>query len=278
MLFESIILGLEATLVPHLAGAPGTWADGLERVRGTPGGARIAMWSGPRNISTAMLRAWGNRPDTFVCDEPLYAHYLRETGIDHPGREEVIASQENDWRKAAEWLAGEIPEGKTIFYQKHMAQHLLPNMYGDWLLCLQNAFLIRDPGDMLISLSKVMPTPRLEDTGLPQQWRLFEMLRERTGRAAPVIDAREVLDDPERMLTRLCRELGVSFDRRMLSWEPGPRSTDGVWAEHWYSGVLRSTGFRPYPQGGERLPPEMSSLHEKCMECYERLHSERLTG
>src|SRR5436190_9738229 len=154
---------------------------------------RIAMWSGPRNISTAMMRSWGNRPDTFVCDEPLYAHYLQKTGYDHPGADEVIASHEPDWKKVVEWLTGPVPGGKPVFYQKHMAHHLLPEIERDWLASLTHAFLIRDPREMLLSLVKVMPHPAALDTGLPQQLELFRSVRAATGHTPPVIDARDVL-------------------------------------------------------------------------------------
>src|SRR5438034_1279920 len=136
---------------------------------------RIAMWSGPRNISTAMMRAWGNRSDTFVCDEPLYAHYLLKTGVVHPGRDEVIAHHETDWRKVIAWLTGPVPEAKSIFYQKHMTHHLLPEIDRGWLTLLTHCFLIRDPREVLLSLSKVIPNPRLEDTGLPQQVEIFNL-------------------------------------------------------------------------------------------------------
>ena len=137
---------------------------------------RIAMWSGPRNISTALLRSWGNRPDTAVCDEPLYAHYLQQTGLDHPGAAEVIAHHEPDWRKAVAGLVGAVPGGKPIFYQKHMAHHLLPQVGRDWLGRLTHAFLIRDPRAMLPSLDKVFPNPGLADTGLPQQREIFALV------------------------------------------------------------------------------------------------------
>src|SRR3954447_3613844 len=207
---------------------------------------RIAMWSGPRNISTAMMRAWGNRSDTFVCDEPLYAHYLRETGILHPGADEVIRCHEPDWRKVVAWLTGPVPEGKAIFYQKQMAHHLLPSIERGWLADLTNVFLIREPREMLTSLIRVTPDPTLEDTGLPQQVALFEEERRRTGAVPLVLDARDVLEDPRGMLERLCRGLGVPFAEAMLSWPPGRRETDGIWAKHWYSAVEQTTSFQPY--------------------------------
>lgn len=236
---------------------------------------RIAMWSGPRNISTALLRSWGSRPDAYVCDEPLYAHYLVTTGIPHPGRDEVIASQENDWRKVTDWLTGPVPEGRRIFYQKHMAHHLLPTMGRSWVDGLTNVFLIREPREMLTSLLKVYPRADLPDTGLAQQWELFERLRNR-GVEPPVIDAKDVLADPQGMLRALCRAVGVPFTERMLSWEAGPRPTDGVWAKYWYDAVERSTGFQPYVPKGEEVPADRQALLETCQFYYDRLAEHRL--
>lgn len=234
------------------------------------------MWSGPRNISTAMMRAWGNRPDTVVCDEPLYACFLEKTGRQHPGREEVLRRHERDWRKAAAWLTGPIPGGKRIFYQKHMAHHLLPEIEREWLAGLTHAFLIRDPREMLLSLTVNLPDATLADTGLPQQVELFDWVRARTGATPPVLDARDVLQDPRRLLTRLCEAVNVPFSEAMLSWPPGPRDTDGVWAPYWYAAVERSTGFEPYrPREGE-LPERFRELHSECCGHYDRLWKERL--
>jgi len=239
-------------------------------------GKRIAMWSGPRNISTAMMRAWENRSDTVVCDEPLYAHYLRETGIDHPGAEEVIRHHESDWRKVVAGLVGEIPGGKAIYYQKHMAHHLLPMIDRNWLDDVDNCFLIRDPREMLTSLIKNLPHPRIEDTGLPQQIEILEFVRRKSGKMPPVVDARDVLTDPARMLRLLCAALGVPFADTMLSWPAGRRETDGVWAKHWYEAVERSTGFEPYKRKNDELPAELEPLYRACRECYERLYELRL--
>ncbi len=238
---------------------------------------RIAMWSGPRNISTAFMRAFENRPDTFVCDEPFYAHYLQITGISHPGREEVIASQENDWRKVAEFLLGPVPEGKAIFYQKHMAHHLLPAMGRDWLSRLTNCFLIRDPRAMLLSLDAKYPNPTLSDTGLPQQWEIFEMVRRATGQVPPVIDARDLLANPRGLLIELCNALRIPFMEGMLQWSPGPRATDGVWAQHWYDAVWKSTGFQPAQDHAGELPQRLKLLHQQCIEPYAYLYAQRLT-
>ncbi len=237
---------------------------------------RIAMWSGPRNISTAMLRSWGNRSDSFVCDEPLYAHYLEQTGLDHPGRDEVIAHHEPDWRKVADWLTGPIPEGKAVFYQKHMAHHLLPTIERDWLSKLIHCFLIRDPREMLTSLIKHLPDPKLEDTGLPQQVEISRFVERTTGKTSPIVDARDVLENPRRMLEKLCDAVGVSFTDRMLSWPPGPRETDGIWAKHWYEAVERSTGFQPYRPKKEAIPARFQDLLAKCVGYYDELHEQRL--
>ncbi|MBS1199646.1 MAG: hypothetical protein H6R27_324 [Proteobacteria bacterium] len=234
------------------------------------------MWSGPRNISTTLMRSWGARPDTHVCDEPLYAYYLLRSGAPHPGRDEVIARNETDWRRVAAWLTGPVPEGKRVFYQKHMAKHLLPDVGRDWLDRLSHAFLIREPAAMLASFAKVVPDPSLEDTGLPLQCELFERMAERTGRAPPVIDSRDVLDDPAGVLSRLCAALGVPYTDAMLSWPPGRRATDGVWAPHWYAAVEASTGFGTPGKRPERAPAGMERLYEECLPWYERLAAHRL--
>ncbi len=237
---------------------------------------RLAVWSGPRNISTAMMRAWGNRPDTFVCDEPLYAHYLRVTGRVHPGGEEVIAAGQTDWRKVVAWLTTDVPEGKTVFFQKHMAHHLLREIERGWLGQVTNAFLIRDPREMLTSLIKKVPDARLEDTGLPQQAEIFRLVRRQTGRTPPVLDAKDVLIDPRGQLSRLCQAVGVPFTEAMLSWPPGLRDTDGVWAKHWYHEVEKTTTFQPYKPKQEEVPPEFEGLYRECLPYYEELHSQRL--
>ena len=238
---------------------------------------RIAMWSGPRNISTAMMRSFGNRPDCYVSDEPFCAHYLAVTGRNHPGREEIIAHHESDWRAVARALTGPIPQGRTIWYQKHMSHHLLPQMEREWMLGLHHAFLIRSPREMLASLAQVLDEPQLVDTGLPQQIELYDWVETRTGRQPPVVDARDVLANPRGVLEQLCMALGIAFSDAMLHWPAGPRATDGIWAKHWYDAVERSTGFAPWKPGTARLPPHLEPLLEQCEPLYARLHAERLT-
>jgi hypothetical protein len=239
----------------------------------------IAIWSGPRNISTAMMRSWGNRADTYVVDEPFYAHYLLQTPYhdQHPGADEIIATYETDWRKVVSMLTGEIPQGKRIFYQKHMTHHLLEGMTLEWAAQVTNAFLIREPREMLVSLAKVLPNPQIDQTGLPQQLELFEYVRSITGSVPPVIDAADVLKNPRRMLTRLCEALDVPFDEAMLSWSPGRRETDGVWAKHWYDAVERSTGFEPYEPRTVTVPDSLSDLLKECESIYHTLYPYRLT-
>ncbi len=234
------------------------------------------MWSGPRNISTAMMRSWGNRVDAVVCDEPLYAHYLRATGKDHPGAQEVIAGGETDWRKVVACLTGEIPGGKRIFFQKHMTHHLLPHISREWLGSVTNCFLIRDPREMLTSYIKIVSAPSLEDTGFPQQTEIFVWVRDNLKVTPPVLDSVDVLSNPRRMLGLLCDALGTEFQESMLAWPPGSRATDGVWARHWYGEVEKSTGFRPYQPKLEAIPPHLTQLHEECAEHYTRLFEHRL--
>lgn len=238
---------------------------------------RIAMWSGPRNISTAMMRSWGNRPDTFVCDEPFYAHYLAATGREHPGAAEVIASGETDWRRVIERLTGDVPKGKQVFYQKQMTHHLLPKMERGWLEAVTNCFLIRDPREVMASYIKKNNDPTLEDIGFVQQAEIFDWVRARTGAIPPVIDARDVLESPRKILGLLCAAVGVEFMDSMLSWPAGPRETDGIWAKHWYREVETSTSFRrPSSRDPEPVPSHLHEIHARGRECYERLHRYRL--
>ena len=237
---------------------------------------RLAMWSGPRNISTAMMRSWGNRSDAVVCDEPLYAHYLRVTGLPHPGAAEVIAHHESDWRKVVEFLTGELPPGKTIFYQKHMAHHLLPVIDSAWLDQLTHCFLIREPREMVTSLLEFIPQPTLADTGLPQQLRIFERVRKQTGRVPPVIDAQDVLADPEAVLRSCCRMLDVPFQPAMLSWPAGRRATDGIWAKYWYDKVEKTTSFGPYRPKEEPVSESLRGLISECDDVYSQLREFRI--
>jgi len=237
---------------------------------------RIAMWSGPRNISTAMMRSWGNRPDTCVVDEPFYAHYLQATEAQHPGAAEVIATGEVDWRKVVGLVSGPASNMKPIFYQKQMTHHLLAEIDRSWLACVTNCFLIRDPREVITSYLKKNYDPTVEDLGFVQQGEIFDCVRSQRGRIPPVLEASDVLRNPRTALESLCDVLGVPFLEAMLSWPPGPRNTDGIWAKHWYAEVERSTSFRPYEPKHEEVPERLHSVYAECLTVYERLHRYRL--
>jgi Sulfotransferase domain len=244
---------------------------------------RIAMWSGPRNISTAMMRAWGNRPDTTVIDEPFYAYYLERTGKKHPGAAAVIAAGETNLDKIIASLTKDpLPSGKQILFQKQMTHHLLPEIDRGWIVDLANCFLIRNPREVILSYIKKNPDPSLEDLGFVQQREIFEFVRDRTksyrqtSSVPPVIDARDVLENPERTLRVLCDAIGVEFDKAMLSWPPGLRETDGIWAKYWYDAVARSTSFEPYKSREGNVPDNLREVYDKCRQCYEELYQHRL--
>jgi hypothetical protein len=217
------------------------------------------------------MRSWENRPDTVVVDEPLYAFYLDRTGIHHPGRDEVIASMPTDWREVLRQLATEsLPAGRTVFYQKHMTHHLLPEIERSELGGLSHAFLIREPRQLLSSYARVRSQPTLADLGLEQQVEIFRAF------GGPVIDSGDILRQPHAALEALCDALGVRFDPAMLSWPPGPRPTDGVWAPYWYDGVRASTGFGPYREPSADLPARLEPLAARCQPFYEELSARKL--
>ncbi len=208
---------------------------------------RIAMWSGPRNISTAMMRSFGARGDCHVIDEPFYAAFLRETGLDHPMTAEVLASQPNDWREVARKLS-QPAATRPIVYEKHMAHHMLPGFGRDWMGACRNAFLIRDPARVLASYTQKRGDVALADIGFAQQADIFAREADRLGAAPPVVEGVDVLRDPAGTLSKLCAALGIPWTDAMLSWPAGRRETDGVWAPAWYDAVEKSTGFGPPPE------------------------------
>jgi len=233
----------------------------------------IAMWSGPRTVSTALLRAWENRPDTLVTDEPLYAFYLERTGCVHPDRELVIASQPTQWQLVlSRLITAPLPPGKKISYAKMMTHHLLPEVDRAALAPFQNAHLIRDPRLLIASYARVRTEPTLDDLGLRQQAEIFERF------GGPVVDSQDLLADPRGILTALCAALDVPFDEHMLAWPPGPRDSDGVWAPHWYGSVLSSTGFAPPRPRTEPLPARLEPLAERCLPFFEQLYRYRQRG
>jgi hypothetical protein len=231
---------------------------------------RIAMWSGPRNISTAMMRSFENRSDCAVVDEPFYAAYLARTGLDHPMREEVLAAQPQDWRTVAKALVEDDPA--PVFYQKHMTHHMLPGFGLEWTAACRNAFLIRDPAQVLASYIQKRAEVTLEDIGVVRQRELFDREADRLGAAPPVVEGADVLRDPRRALGALCAALGVPFREEMLAWPAGPRDSDGVWAPAWYEAVERSTGFAaPERAQAPPLTDDLKKIADQARPHYEAL-------
>lgn len=237
---------------------------------------RIAMWSGPRNISTTMMRAFENRADTAVVDEPFYAHWLVVSGADHPMRDEVLQSQPSDWRAVAMHLTTDAPA--PVYFQKHMCHHWTHRMDRDWLEKLDHFFLIRDPARMVASYAARMDDVTAHALGLAQEWDLFEHVRAMTGQTPAVVDASDILANPEGMLRALCAALALSFDDAMLSWPSGRRASDGVWAPHWYRAVEASTGFQPEKPLRPVTDDAQRAVIDEVTPFYERLHAFRLTA
>jgi hypothetical protein len=222
---------------------------------------RVNLWSGPRNVSTALMYSFAQRADTRVVDEPLYAHYLRVSGAEHPGRDEVLAWQENDGAKVVrEVILG--PCDKPVLFMKHMAHHLV-EIDRAFLARCANVILTRDPTDMLPSLAENLRTPTLRDTGCAMQTELVTELRA-LGQDPPVLVAAEILRDPKSVLAKLCARLAIPFDAAMLSWKAGARPEDGIWAPHWYASVHRSSGFEPYKKKSAPFPERLRPLLEEC--------------
>jgi hypothetical protein len=236
----------------------------------------IAMWSGPRNLSTAMMRSFGSRADTFVSDEPFYGCFLKASGADHPLREEVIAAMDCDWQTVMAALRRDTPDGSPIWYQKHMWHHMVgPIGYADFE-GFTHAFLIREPERMIASYLRKREAAAFDNFGMDRQAEFFEREAQRLGHAPPVIDANDVLANPESVLSNLCAALGIPWDRAMLRWPPGRRETDGPWAPHWYGAVEKSTGFGPPESEAIDLPDEAQRIADQCRPYYDRLAAHRI--
>ena len=231
----------------------------------------INLWSGPRNVSTALMYSFAQRPDILAVDEPLYGHYLATSGAEHPGRDEVIAAMNCDGNAVvAKLLARQEAHPERRLFLKHMAHHLIGVDTG-FLQKTTNVFLVRDPREMLPSLTIQLPHATLADTSLKQQWELFYALQEQGQRPA-VLDSRELLLDPRSVLRQLCERIDLDFDAAMLSWDAGARPEDGVWAPHWYHAVHNSTGFAPYKRK-VGFPEHLEGLLEECAPWYDKLYA-----
>ena len=229
---------------------------------------RLAVWSGPRNISTALMRSWENRPDTRVVDEPLYGFYLDRTRLDHPGRDEIIAAMGSDWRPVVAELIAPVD---GVYYQKHMTHHLLPELPREWIGTLTNVLLIRDPAEVVASYTRERANVVAGDIGLVQQAELYDQMG-----GLPVIDSADFLQNPEGYLRWLCEHIGVEFTDAMLHWPAGPRDSDGIWARYWYDAVIASTGFAPYRPREVSLEGAALIAAEQSRPYYEQLRAVRV--
>jgi len=234
----------------------------------------LAMWSGPRNISTAMMYAFGNRADCLAWDEPFYAFSLVHHGNDHPMRAEIIAANESGWDKLVARCTA--PAAKPLFYQKHMTHHMLEGYDRSWIPKLTNAFLIRDPARVLQSYVKKWSDVDLRAIGFVEQAEIFDMVAQKLGKAPPVIDAEDVLADPRRVLTRLCEACGIPFDEAMLAWPSGPKPFDGNWAPHWYNAAWASTGFAKPEAKPVELPDHLRKIADQARTYYRTMQRFRL--
>jgi hypothetical protein len=234
-----------------------------------PAHTNIAMWSGPRNISTAMMYAFANRADCLAWDEPFYGAYLHETGLQHPMRAEILAGCENDWRKVA--AACLAPANKSVFYQKHMTHHMLPQFDRSFIRTLTNAFLIRSPEKVLASYAKKHDEVTLHAIGFAEQAEIFDFVAQHLGHAPPVVDADLHLANPRHSLQHLCHALGIPFRESMLHWPQGPKACDGVWAPHWYNAAWKSEGFQKPEAETPQLPVHLQRIADQARPLYERL-------
>ncbi|NUT00893.1 MAG: HAD family hydrolase [Sphingomonas sp.] len=236
------------------------------------------MWSGPRNLSTAMMRSFGSRADAFVSDEPFYGAYLKATGDPQPMANEIMESMDCDWHSVARTMTGACPAHRPIWYQKHMTHHMVGPIAHDDLPGLRHAFLIRDPARVVASYAAKRVAVRPEHLGCERQVEYFEREADRLGHAPPVMDSTDILRDPPEMLALLCKALGIAWDPAMLRWDMGIRETDGIWASHWYDAVAASTGFGPPDTKPVELDDEARRVAEACRPFYERLAEHRIRG
>tara|TARA_B100000579_G_scaffold434379_1_gene455167 strand:+ start:914 stop:1639 length:726 start_codon:yes stop_codon:yes gene_type:complete len=234
---------------------------------------KIAMWSGPRNISTALMRSFENRSDTYVTDEPYYAYFLTESGENHPARREILKNQSSDWNTVSSMLIGEIPKQKKVWYQKHMAHHIFKHSDLSWTKQVTNLFLIRDPKEVIVSYQKRFDLVDHMQLGYNQQVQIMNFVADATGDFPVIINAKDVLMNPQKILSEICRIMQIEFDDRMLYWPAGKRDTDGVWAPHWYSEVEKTTGFQPYSDKNIVLDSKWEDIYERCMIDYKILNS-----
>lgn len=232
---------------------------------------RIAMWSGPRNISTAMMRSFGSRSDCTVTDEPFYGAYLRDTGEPQPMADQIIAAMDCDWQSVADVMRGPVPDQKPVWYQKHMPHHMVGKVSISDFPDHRHAFLIRDPVRVVASYAAKRVTVTPEDLGYARQLEYVDHAAQMTGKPPIVMDSADIASDPEQSLRKLCKALDISWDPAMLSWQAGRRSTDGIWGEHWYNRVIDTTGFGTSENSGRQLNNAEQIVANQCKPYYNKL-------
>ena len=232
---------------------------------------KIACWSGPRNISTALMRSWSSRVDTFVSDEPFYAYYLKEKKLKHPMYKEIINHYPNTYDKVVNSITGEIPQSKKIWYQKHMAHHLINLEDIEWIKDFHNCFLIRHPKDVINSYIKKNKLDNVNELGYPQQYGLVQYLK-KNKKNTIVIDSSILLKNPRNVLNQWCRKLNIDFDARMLTWKKGSYPTDGIWWEHWYNNVINTNQFESFNNKSDSILKEYQSIYNEALDYYKKLY------
>jgi hypothetical protein len=235
------------------------------------------MWSGPRNLSTAMMVSFAQRHDCAVVDEPFYAAYLQETGLKHPLYQEIINDGVIDYQAVVDYCIGEVPDEKQVFYQKHMTHHMIPEFDREWIAKVTNVFLIRDPLRVIASYNIKRENPSLADIGVVEQLEIFDLVCEMTGDIPIVVDSADILANPELMLKKLCTSIGLEFDPQMLSWAAGPKLFDGIWAKHWYGSVWESTGFGKPSNNTPFIPPSLTDLAQEAVEHFVKIKAHALS-
>lgn len=232
---------------------------------------RVACWSGPRNISTALMRSWSSRSDSFVSDEPLYAYYLKNTQLKHPMYQEIIEHYPNDYEDVVTSLSSEIPNGKDCWYQKHMAHHLIDLSNISWIKNFENCLLIRHPRDVIKSYTKKNTLNHVDDLGYSQQYKIMKYL-DSVDKKFIVIDSNILLNNPKKILSRWCSSINLEFDSSMLSWEKGNYPQDGIWWKHWYDNVINTTSFKKFSSNERKLDKKYQSIYDEALDYYNKLY------
>ena len=235
----------------------------------------VACWSGPRNISTALMRSWSSRKDTYVTDEPFYAYYLKETKIKHPMYKEIIEAYQTNYSEIVNFLNDKIPDDKKIWYQKHMAHHILDLDNIEWISNFQNCILIRNPKKVIDSFSKKNELIDVEQLGYPQQYEIIKFLK-KTNKPFLIIDSSDLLKNPEKLLSIWCKNININFDKSMLKWKKGNHINDGLWWKIWYGNVIKTTGFQKYEKKDITIENKYDSIYNESMKYYSYLKDAQL--